>query len=1039
MGLLLSVLVVCVGVLEVLACVRHFQDGYLPLWTPHCAVTSGYTVSYEHWRKKPSGSYEFKSFDDVNGALNRIEDQSLENYFETSSNVQNGFTGKHVEKVEESNYPTTDCYCQQSKRGTGDSSSPSIDDHKKEVIGCHNIPDILASTLEFDEGELKVNTEDIRNSIPPNNTASDVPPAEYDKKSEKSEEAFPAELTSDVENEKYPVDITAQCDVLISCAQTESVVPLSDSTLEEKCSLVTGNEKCSTSTKEIDIQNEVRPLNAGDELHTSPCGLISEGNSEGDFSDGILSGKHPTHHDYMADAPLIAVGEPDRQVPMSEVEPNIPVSCFMTQPLSKTFTELDHIPRTETEPQIPASDLLVDRTSSTVLELQSQIATTKPESNIPSSHLTVQEERTIFGFAVDKPFSTDGKTCNTQQDSTVSSNQNESAVPADLKSEQSSQNSFISSVLNEDTSITPVKANTQQNVSISSERIESELTDIVNEKQVALPELVDAGKELPDSNILTEFETCISVESAVQKLETDVHKGTGASKSQVENSASTYGTEPITTIEQGLDVLKQENFENVTFEEHPIKEANLDLEEDETGTQHDVLMPRIGPEPSSPDLQNEKHISITSGDAEQDVSESRLDSQTTLTDPVTSLDEGTPHEDDSGFPGSGDLTQPDVHKESSDLHTSSITSVTPLTLDTSVDSLVSHSPLTIDTSLETSASVTPLPTDHQPSLSPPKVPSTPKKSKADISWPTFFPGTPVIKRPSVSFATPESMFASEDQDLLRQYVEDSCSDTSCVEVTDDSTPTKSGIMTANSSEGKLLLLTGTPERSDSFEEEPEHIVFREKSPTNIVAGNDFSRKELKLQRRRSYKQKRYNSATEIRTREEQAEDSSFSENIPPVTRAISVQEPKKHFKKPAKASSFEDALLRDIKTDEKGDAGMGNITGDTVDVSIPEGREAESEETQQQEQEDTETVTGETKEINDATDFLTDSSERNEPKLDESKPHEEEKLNGRKEATEVQKDDKDDEDCSVSEEQSSSQQEPATKEAFWVSSEDGTR
>ncbi|KAJ8884760.1 hypothetical protein PR048_010956 [Dryococelus australis] len=57
MGLLLSVLVVCVGVLEVIACIRHFQSGYLPLWAPH-HVVPGFTNLHELWRTKPNSDYD---------------------------------------------------------------------------------------------------------------------------------------------------------------------------------------------------------------------------------------------------------------------------------------------------------------------------------------------------------------------------------------------------------------------------------------------------------------------------------------------------------------------------------------------------------------------------------------------------------------------------------------------------------------------------------------------------------------------------------------------------------------------------------------------------------------------------------------------------------------------------------------------------------------------------------------------------------------------------------------------------------------------
>ncbi|XP_066991318.2 uncharacterized protein Lmpt isoform X1 [Anabrus simplex] len=63
MGLLLSILVFSVGVLEVIACARHIQYGYLPEWAPRRHVlatgTSGLTKLRDRWRKKPSRSADF--------------------------------------------------------------------------------------------------------------------------------------------------------------------------------------------------------------------------------------------------------------------------------------------------------------------------------------------------------------------------------------------------------------------------------------------------------------------------------------------------------------------------------------------------------------------------------------------------------------------------------------------------------------------------------------------------------------------------------------------------------------------------------------------------------------------------------------------------------------------------------------------------------------------------------------------------------------------------------------------------------------------
>jgi hypothetical protein len=1053
MGLLLSVLVVCVGVLEVLACVRHFQDGYLPLWTPHCAVTSGYTASYERWRKKPSDSFEFRSFDDVSGVFNRTENQSLE----TSSNIQNGFTGKQIEKAGENNYPSN---YQQSRNYSGNGLSRSIDDHPQEVLCYDNRPDILSSSLDYDEGEVKVSKKGSTDAI------SDIPHAEYDRK---SQEAFAAEFTAELQSEKHPVSVSAQCGGLISRTQTESSVPrLSDSVLEETFSHDTGIEKYPVSTKEIDIQSGVPILNIGDKLHTSPFGSVNEQKFEGDSPDDILGGKCPAHRTFETEPELeippsnlynsevsntkSTVGEPDGQVPIQEGKTNIPLSDFITEKCSSTVPELDQIPATEIQSQIPSSDFITEKSFSTTVEHKGHIPTTRSEINTLSSCLQREDDKSILGVAAGEPSNTTGEAFDKHQDGTITNSQDESTVQTILNLEQRQQNQFVPNSVSEETSVTTVKSSTQHSVPLSNDRIVSERTDIVNEKPFSSPELDNVRKELPYSHFHVEPEISLRAESAGQHLGTDVHKGIEALNSQVESSVSTNSTGNTTNIQQGLEDLKQENLQNVTAEDHPINETSLDLEEDGPGTQHDVLESHIGREPSSPDLRGEKQISIASDDAQQDVSESRLDSQTTLTDFVTSRDDSTPYEDDStpneddntpyeddsGFPGSGSLTKHNV-QESFGLQTSSITSVTPLTIDTSIQSSLSP-PLTIDTSLETSASVTPLPTDHQPSLSPPKFPSTPRKSKADISWPTFFPGTPVIKRPSVSFATPESVFANEDDELLRQFVDEARTKSSCIKIPSDISSATESETTASTNEGKVLEPAGTPGRSDSFEEEePVSAICREKSPSSIVSGNDFSGKELKLQRRKSYKQKRYSSAIEIRAQDEEVEDRSFSENNPELIRASSLKEPKKRHKKPAKASSFEDVMLRDIKTEGHGETSLTNTTEEITDVSVREVRETGSEETEQEEQEDIEAVAGETKGTSDITDCLRIRTERNDPKLNESKTQHSDDMIERKDATEGQKDEETrDDENSVSEEQSSSQQKSPPKEAFWVSSEDGT-
>ena len=1046
MGLLLSVLVVCVGVLEVLACVRHFQDGYLPLWTPHCAVTSGYTASYERWRKKPSDICEFRSFDDVNGELYSTEKVLTENCLTGSSNIQNGFNGKQADKAEENMCPSTDLYCQQSKTCSENGLSASMDDRRKDVINCHNIPDNLASTLEPIEVELKIINKNIAIATP--DCIPDTP-----EHSGKTKEDLTAEIFSDLPNEKHPVNISTEYQGMISHTQSESAVLLGDLELERTFSRDEGIEKYSVSDKEIDIEHDVPVLNACDESCASTFGVINEGTSEGDFSDGCLGGKTATQNDIavrleenleilssnlcgenildtaLRDTLFSAVETEDRHVPVSETERNISVSDSMTERNSVVVPGPDQMPSTQTEVQVPSPDSVLDKFTSSVTKLEEQIQPTRPEVSIPSC-LQTQEDKSIIGLVERDNSSTGGEIfgepCNSD-----SSNRNESLDAAScLNNADSFQNSFVPHFLSGETSITPMNVSSEYSVRMPVVGLESRHTDVCEQPDNS-PESFGVRKELSDWNIKTEPERSFSAECAEQSPETGDRKGKEAFNGNFDHSCFGHDTESGTDIEQWQVFSQDANVRNITFEESPNNERSLGPEEGGTGTKHAVVDPSIARDPCSPDVQKETESGMTNEDADEHVSESCLDSQTILTDSVISRDEGTLHDID--LPACGDLTKDSVNVESSNLQASSDISVTPFAVNPSVQSSASVPPLSISTELETPVSVTPLPTDHQPSVSPPKVPSTPKKSKADISWPTFFPGTPVIKRPSVSFATPESVFTNDDDEVLGQYLEES-SDLSCLKVPDDISTATESDSTASTSEGRLLESVGISERSDSLEE-PDPIIYRERSPSSIASGNDFSRKELKLQRRRSYKQKRYNSAIEIRTRDEEAEDRSFSENNPVLSRASSVREPKKCYRQPAKSSSFEDILLHDIKTEGAGEESMTNTTEEISDVSIPEGRETEREETKHKPEN-----FEETKETNDITGCPTVSTERNESKFDESKPEEEEKWiggNGTEGQTEDNKGD-DDEEYSLSEEQRSSQQKSPPKEAFWVSREDGT-
>ena len=1044
MGLLLSVLVVCVGVLEVLACARHFQDGYLPLWTPHCAVTSGCTASYERWRKRPSDGCESRPFDDVNGALYPAEKVVTENCLTGSSNVQNGFTGKQAERAGENICPSTDLYCQQSKTCSGNGFPPSIDDRRKEVIGYHNVADILASTLEPSEDELKLINRNIAN-VTPSDCIQDIP-----EHNGKNTDVLTAEVSSDLPNEKNPANISSQYRVMISHTQTESAVPLGDPELEKTFSRDEGIEKYSISDKEIDLEHDVPVLNACDESYASTCGVINEEISVGDSCDGSLGEKPPTQNDdavrldenleisspnlcgenildtALRDALLSAIEKADRHVPVTETEQNISVPDSITERNSDVVPGPDQVPSTQTEVQVPSPDSVVDKYTSSVIKLEEQIQPTSPEVLSPSC-LQAQEDKSIIGL-VERDHSSTGGEIFGEPDSSDTSSRKESVDATCLNNEDSFQNSFVPHFLSEETSITPMKVSSDYSVRISLDELESHHTDACKQPIIS-PESFDVRKELSDWNIQTESEKCVSAECAEQCLGTGVRNGIEAFNSNFDNSCSGCDTGSGTDIRQCPVVSQDANERNITFEESPNDERSSGTEEGGTGTKHAVVDPSIAREPSSLVVQNEKETGVTNEDAEELVSESCLDSQTILTDFIISRDEGTLHGID--LPACGDLTEDSVHVDSSNLQASSDISVTPVAVNPAVQVSASVPPLSINTTLETAVPVTPLPTDRQPSVSPPKVPSTPKRSKADISWPIFFPGTPVIKRPSVSFATPESVSANDD-DFLRQYLEES-SDLPCREVQEDNSTATESDSTASTSEGRLSEFVGISERSDSLEE-PDQIVYREKSPSNIVSGNDFSGKELKLQRRKSYKQRRYNSAVEIRTRDEEAEDRSFSENNPALSRASSLREPKKRYRQPAKSSSFEDVLLHGVKADD-GVESMANKTEEISDVSIPEGGETEREETKH-EQENFE----ETKETNDITGCPAVSTERNESKFDESKPEEEEKWIEGKDSERQTEDNKggDDEERSFSEEQSSSQQKSHPKEAFWVSREDGT-
>jgi hypothetical protein len=902
--------------------------------------------------------------------------------------------------------------------------------------------------LESDEDERKVVNKNITNTIP-SQSISDIPHGEYDMKCQEELIAgFPSQSSSG----KHTISVGTQYEIVDSRVHNENAVPLSVFLLEEPFVHDDGTGRCHNSGKDMDVENDVRTLIADDGLCTAPCGSVQR-NSE-DVYDDVLDRKQPEHHDVfkreaeveikssclynekvydaLSETSLSAIEKPNDEVPVLKDVQSVPVPDCFAATFSGAIQVLDQIPNTGTKSQIQSPDFTPNEPFSTGLEFENEILPPGYEISAQSSVLPIQEVEPTLDVVATEPSDAIGEITDTQLEGDILCCENESAVLTTPSCEHRFQGLRAPSSVSEEVSATHVENSNEHNVPLSDVGIEREPVGAVFKKAVCSLEDADVRNEIPGLNIDNESQTPLTVESVGEHLETDILERIEAQNSQVGRSATSCDTESTRIVLQGSENLKQNNLETAS-EAHSLKERNQGLQDDGTGTQHEF----IGRGPSSR-FENERGISSTSKGSKRDTSESRLDSQTILTDPVTLLDESTVH--DSGFSGSNEL-QPSVYERSSDALTSSLTSVTPLTVDTSVQFSVS-SPLTVDTSAETSASVTPLPADHQPSMSPPKVPSTPKKSKADISWPTFFPGAPVIKRPSVSFATPEAVFTSEEQDLLRQYVDEAVPVLSCLKVRDDnSTATESDTICTNTSNEKQSQSPGTPERSDSFEEEPGPVIYRERSPSNIAAGNDFSRKELKLQRRRSYKQKRYSSATEIGTGDEEAEDRSFSENNPGITRATSLVEPKKHYKKPAKSSSFEDALLCDNEKEEKF---LTTAREESSGVSVQGGMETEneeSEETQQQEHKSFEEVVGETKERSDISDCSRVSTERNESKYDKTKPQVTDEVIERKEPAGGQKEevkgDNEEEEWSVSEEQSSSQQKSPPKEAFWVSSEDG--
>jgi hypothetical protein len=952
--------------------------------------------------------------------VNHTANQSSEYCVESSSNIRNGFTGKQIEKTAENERASTDCYCQHSKNDIRTVLPPSIDDHTEQDYDYRNISDILVPSLEPDEDERKLINKNITNAVPPER----LPDLQYAELDGKHQDESIVGVSSQSPNEKRTVSVGTQYEIVDSLVQNGNAVPLAYSLREESFINYGGSENCPLSAKAKDVENGGRPLITADSLHASPCDSVQQ-NYEG-IHDDTQDEKQPTQRDIFRkeneigtqssffpnerlydtsrEISLSAVEKPDDQVQASKEE--------RSDPDPATIQDPDQTPNSQPKSHIESSGFRFNESSGTPSEI-----------SVPSSVLDVlaSESPEVVGEIVD-----------TQLDGITLCHAKECADPTSPSSEPTFQSSRAPSSVSEGISTTHVEASIQHSVALSNDSVEPEFTDTLFKKPVGSLQIADTRKEHFGLDINAQSQSPLTVEGDGERLETDAIEGLEALNSHAGRSDAACDTESSRNVFQGSKLLNQNNLQTV-IEAHSLNETNQAKDEVGTEIRHGV----IGPGRSS-DFENEEELILTSKDSKRDVSESRLDSQTIETEPVILLDEGTVH--DSGFSGSSEL-QPSVYEGTSDALTSSLTSVTPLTVDTSAQLSVS-SPLTIDTSAEISASVTPLPADHQSSGSPPKVPSTPKKSKADICWPTFFPGTPVIKRPSVSFATPEAVFTNEDQDVLRQYVDVAPPGVSCLKVRDDdSTAAESEDISTSASDEKQpqsqSQSAGTPERTDSFDEEAEPVIYRERSPSSIIAGNDFSRKELKLQRRRSYKQKRYSSATEIRTGYEETEDRSFSENNPGITRATSLVEPRKRFKKPAKSSSFEDALLCDTQVEGTGEPFLTSTTEEISDVSAPDVRETEHEEPRQQENKNFEDVAEETKEKSDVSGCPSVPTDGNEPKYDKSKPQVEEEVFETKEIAEEVKGDNEEEEFSLSEEQSSSQQKSPPKEAFWVSSEDG--
>ncbi|KAJ9589194.1 hypothetical protein L9F63_028022, partial [Diploptera punctata] len=793
MGLLLSVLVVCVGVLEVIACVRHFQDGYLPLWTPHCAVTSGYAKTHDRWRNKPSDSHDFRSGNDVSGALNHAQDQSSETFLQPSSSVENGYTVKHdFENTSNQATPSKQVHC------FSDDTSPIFNDENRiqDLQGTD-----ISPSLENEECDLNLisNYEKELNYSTENNDERKEISTSYDNQNLIS--GVVDNLSETTDSQKY---------LLLNTTWSNNETVLES---DKVTSNIIGEKQSSIGSDGYAIHQvcdkEIIPITPLKSETSENLQYLSESVAESikDSSDERLSKNVSVlQEEIISQLPSIERASQDAFI--HDIE----------ESLRETKTSVDE-----------------DRVSYKNPELQTDLTSEQFESLIENDSVKESE---------------DEKPCVPVSDAQIKSEQNIISPAENL--EENDLSNIITNV--------PKNHNETLETEIERHKVHEQIKLNLaydNEQSVSAVDFQDIehnGESTPQLNQeyvpLTSIEVKYEVPSDDTKEETNVESRLPDNTSQEIEDIVTKNNSADTSIFEHENRPRQEVEEISKRDELYIDEINnihtdreitpqsvagkdiektkdigttLSLHEDKSGNQPDI---------SKPSSEFEPVLLVTEGEESaitnriEDIAESRLDYQTTSTELIPKNEE--------------------IGQDFS------------LTIDTSED----LPPLTRHSA-------------HQPSMSPPQLPSTPtKKSKADISLANVFPWSPCNKRPSVSFATPEAVFTNEDQELLRQYAEEAVDITPCIKKSEE-------IRNNHWKHPREVILS-----RKMFSQ----LHSKKDLLPNIVAGNDFSRKELQLQRKKSFKQKRYSSATELATRDEEAEDRSFSENKPNIVRASSLKE-----------------------------------------------------------------------------------------------------------------------------------------------------